>query len=74
VLRIRLQPLIGILTERAHIRQTERAQRLEPLIEQVVDQTLTQHDPAALIEPRLADIQHQQYGCQLREHAQLPEE
>jgi len=36
-----------------------------------VHQTLPQHDPGSLIEPYLADIEHQQYRGELREHHEL---
>src|ERR1700751_4805050 len=55
------------------MRQTERPQRLEPFVEQIAHQAPAHYHPDGLIEPRLADVEYQQYACQLGEYTQLSE-
>jgi hypothetical protein len=45
--------------------------RLQPLIEHVAHQPAAQCEPGGVVEPHLTDVEQQQYGCQLGEHAEL---
>lgn len=74
MLRVRMEALVRIRTDFSHIRQTECAQRHEPLVQKIMHQSLTQKHFAGLVEPHLHYIENEQYAGQFSEDTQLPDE
>ena len=71
MLGVSLQALVRIGADDARIRQAKGALRLEPFVQEIVDQALAHHDFGALIEPHLRDVKDEQYPRQLAEDDEL---